>query len=156
MAEVSEEIVKKVAGEGWRRIKVNVSNINWDTGDYEEYDDDGNILNEEEWNLPRDLHDMELSVWAKKGSTYKDLDDVQIEDAIMDGLAEEYGFCVEMLEWELIKYEPVRHETQKYYYVCNLDTNEEVCDEDGNPYHFDTLDEANAYIETLKGLMNEQ
>lgn len=155
MAEVSEEIVKKVAGEGWRRIMVDVSHIDWDTADYEEYDDDGNILNEEEWNLPRDLHNMELTVWAKKGLIYSQLDEVQVEDAIMDGLAEEYGFCVNMLEWKFVKYEPVKHETENYYYVWNFDSEEKVCNEDGNPYHFDTIAEAQAYIETLNGLMNE-
>ena len=147
----------ELAIQNHRSVKVNVRNITWDTGDYEEYDDDGNILNEEEWDLPRNINNMEITLYDVDPNTpFKDLDEGDIEEAIFSGLEEEYGFCIEMMEWDLVKYETVKHEDKKYYYVWDLEENREICDEDGNPYHFDTLDEANAYIETLKGLMNEQ
>lgn len=147
----------ELAIQNHRSIKVNVRNITWDTGDYEEYDDDGNIINEEEWNLPRNINDMEITLYDVDPNTpFKDLDEGDIEEAIFSGLEEEYGFCIEMMEWDFVKYEAVKHEIQKYYYVWNLEENREICDEDGNPYHFDTLDEANAYIENLQELMNEK
>lgn len=147
----------ELAIQNHRSIKVNVRNITWDTGDYEEYDDDGNIINEEEWNLPRNINDMEITLYDVDPNTlFKDLDEGDIEEAIFSGLEEEYGFCIEMMEWDLVKYETVKHETKDYWYVWNLEENREICDEDGNPYHFDSLDEANAYIENLQELMNEK
>ena len=140
-----------------RSIKVNVYDITWDTGDYEEYDDDGNILNEEEWNLPREIKDMEITLYDVDPNTpFKDMDEGDIEEAIFSGLEEEYGFCIEMMNWKFVKYETVKHETKDYWYVWNLEENEEVCDEDGNPYHFDSLEEAEAYIDNLQELMNEK
>ena len=59
------------------------------------------------------------------------------------------------MNWEFVKYEAVKHETKDYYYVWDLEENREICDEDGNPYHFDSLDEANEYIENLKELTKE-
>lgn len=138
-----------------RSIKVNVYNIDWDTGDYDEYNEDGHVVFTAD--LPESINDMEITLYDVDPKTPLDkLDEGDIEEAIFSGLAEEYGFCVNLMEWNFVKYETVRHETKKYYYVWNLDTNEEVCDEDGNPYHFDTLDEANEYIENLQELMNEK
>ena len=143
-----------------RSIKVDVYNITWDTGDYEEYDDDGNILNEEEWNLPRVIKGMEITLYDADPDT--PLDELsedrlaEIEETILDGLSDEYGFCIDSMDWEFVKYETVKHETKDYWYVWNLEKNEEVCDEDGNPYHFDSLEEAEAYIDNLQELMNEK
>ena len=85
----------ELAIQNHRSVKVNVRNITWDTGDYEEYDDDGNILNEEEWNLPRNINDMEITLYDVDPNTpFKDLDEGDIEEAIFSGLEEEYGFCI--------------------------------------------------------------
>lgn len=140
-----------------RSVKVNIFNITWDTGDYEEYDEDGNIVNEEDFDLPREIHNQEITLYDVDPNTpFKDLDEGDIEEAIFSGLEEEYGFCIELMEWKFVKYEAVKHETKDYWYVWNLEKNEEVCDEDGNPYHFDSLEEAEAYIDNLQELMNEK
>lgn len=143
-----------------RSIKVDVFDIDWDTAEYENYDDDGEILDDEPWNLPKEIKDMEITLYDVDPNT--PLDELKednigdIEEAIFSGLSEEYGFCVNMMDWKFVKYEVVKHETKKYYYVWDLNLNEEICDEDGNPYHFDTLEEANTYIDTLQELMNEK
>lgn len=49
------------------------------------------------------------------------------------------------------EYEIVKHETEDYYYVWNLTDNEEECDENGEPYRFDTIGEAEEYIINIKG-----
>lgn len=60
------------------------------------------------------------------------------------------------IDWDMdAYYEVVKHETKDYWYVWNLMKNEEVCDEDGEPYHFDSLEEAKQYIKNLKDLSNE-
>jgi len=139
-----------------RSIKINVKDISWDTAEYENYDDDGEILDDEPWNLPKEIKDMEITLYDVDPNTpFKDLDEGDIEEAIFSGLEEEYGFCVELMDWEFVKYEAVKHETKDYYYVWDLEENREICDEDGNPYHFDSLDEANEYIENLKELTKE-
>lgn len=139
-----------------RSIKINVSDISWDTAEYENYDDDGEIFDDEPWNLPKEIKDMEITLYDVDPNTpFKDLDEGDIEEAIFSGLEEEYGFCVELMNWEFVKYEAVKHETKDYYYVWDLEENREICDEDGNPYHFDSLDEANEYIENLKELTKE-
>lgn len=140
-----------------RSVKVNIFNISWDTGDYEEYDEDGNIVNEEDIDLPKEIHDQEITLYDVDPNTpFKDLDEGDIEEAIFSGLEEEYGFCIEMMEWKFVKYETVKHEIEDYWYVWDLEENKEVCDEDGNPYHFDSLEEAEAYIDNLQELMNEK
>lgn len=140
-----------------RNVKVNIFNISWDTGDYEEYDEDGNIVNEEDIDLPKEIHDQEITLYDVDPNTpFKDLDEGDIEEAIFSGLEEEYGFCIEMMEWKFVKYETVKHEIEDYWYVWDLEENKEVCDEDGNPYHFDSLEEAEAYIDNLQELMNEK
>ena len=139
-----------------RSIKINVSDISWDTAEYENYDDDGEIFDDEPWNLPKEIKNMEITLYDIDPNTpFKDLDEGDIEEAIFSGLEEEYGFCVELMNWEFVKYEVVKHETKDYYYVWDLEENREICDEDGNPYHFDSLDEANEYIENLKELTKE-
>ena len=138
-----------------RSIKVNVYDISWDTGDYDEYDEEGLIT--ETADLPREIKEMEITLYDVDPNTpFKDLDEGDIEEAIFSGLEEEYGFCIELMNWKFVKYETVKHETKDYYYVWNLEDNKEVCDEDGNPYHFDSLEEAESYIDTLQELMNEQ
>lgn len=142
-----------------RSIKVNVKDIIWDTADYEEYDDDGNILNEEEWNLPREIKGMEITLYDADPDT--PLDELsedrqaEIEETILDGLSDEYGFCIDSMDWEFVKYEIVKHETKDYYYIWDLMKNEEICDEVGEPYHFDSEDEANEFIENLEDLTKQ-
>ena len=142
-----------------RSIKVNVKDITWDTGDYEEYDDDGNILNEEEWNLPREIKGMEITLYDTDPNVpLNELCEdkiANIEETILDGLSDEYGFCVELMDWEFVKYEIVKHETKDYYYIWDLMKNEEICDEVGEPYRFDSEDEANEFIENLEDLTKQ-
>ena len=47
------------------------------------------------------------------------------------------------------KYEIVRHESKTYFYIIDLTKNEQLCDEDGNPYRFHTYREAEDFISDL-------
>lgn len=49
-----------------------------------------------------------------------------------------------------MKYEIMKHEIKDYYYVWDLIKNEQVCDEDGNPYRFGTLKEAEQFVNELE------
>lgn len=44
--------------------------------------------------------------------------------------------------------EILRHESKKYFYLWNNETNEQVCDLDGNPYRFKTREQAQDFITT--------
>ena len=47
------------------------------------------------------------------------------------------------------KYEIVRHESKTYFYVIDLTKNEQLCDEDGNPYRFNSYRMALSFISDL-------
>lgn len=135
------------------RVKVKIWDIDWDIDAY----DDNCGIDLESIDLPKSIDDFEFEIFDTENMTEEELKDEEdsIEEQLMDILSDEYGFCINNFCWEYIKYEAVKHETKDYWYVWNLMKNEEVCDEDGEPYHFDSLEETKQYIENLKDLSNE-
>ena len=134
-------------------VKVNIWDIDWDIDDY--YDDCGMAL--ESIDLPKSIDNFEIETPDEGKLTEEELkeQESEIDERIGDVLSDEYGCCVNNFCWEYVKYEVVKHETKDYWYVWDLMKDEEICDEDGEPYRFDSLDEANEYVETLKDLTNE-
>lgn len=47
------------------------------------------------------------------------------------------------------KYEIVKHETQGYFYIWDLENNIQLCDSDGEPIRFATIEQAQQFIETI-------
>lgn len=129
-----------------KTIKVNIYSIDWDTVAYEKAGM-SNILSN--YNLPMSLSNYEITlVGIAPDTPLEDIDEGDVEQALCDELKKEYDLDVSMLDWEFVCYDIVKHETKNYYYIWDLYTNEEVSNEDGEPYHFATVQEAQDFIDT--------
>jgi len=131
-----------------RTVFVDVNSIDWDIGDYEEFDENGNVVDYPDLDLPSTLQSVELTLEDYEENTpTSEMDDGYVEEVLMDGLTEEYGFCIDFINWEYVKY--------------RIEDNEgkwEVKDvEDGNKVveTFDTFEEASAFEEAMLNLMNK-
>ena len=130
-----------------KTVFVDVKSIDWDLGDYEEFDENGNIVEEPDYDLPNTLKEVELTIQDYTENTpLEELDDGYIEEVLMDGLTEEYGFCINFIEWEYTKY-LIIWEKDKHI-VKDLSTNEVL-------QTYDTVEEAKRFVDTLQNLTNK-
>ena len=80
-----------------RTVFVDVDSIDWDIGDYEEFDENGNVVDYPDSldELPTILQSVELTLEDYEENTpTSEMDDGYVEEVLMDGLTEEYGFCI--------------------------------------------------------------
>lgn len=130
-----------------KTVFVDVKSIDWDLGDYEEFDENGNIVEEPDYDLPNTLKEVELTLQDYTENTpLEDLDDGYVEEVLMDGLTEEYGFCIDFITWEYTKY-LIIWEKDKHV-VKDLSTNEVL-------RTYDTVEEAKQFVDTLLNLTNK-
>lgn len=125
-----------------RTVFVDVDNIDWDVDDYLEED-----IEFDDLDLPRDVDNLEVELYDYDPDTPIDeLDEGEVEEAILEMLTDEYGFCINILHWEFVKYNIVNEDGK---YVVRDEQENKVIDT------FDTVDEANKFVETMKDLMNK-
>ena len=130
-----------------KTVFVDVDYIDWDLGDYEEFDENGNVVEEPDYDLPNTLKEVELTLEDYEEDTpLEDLDDEYVEEVLMDGLTDEYGFCINSIAWEYTKY-LITWEKDKHA-VRDLSTNEVL-------RVYDTVEEAKQFVDTLLNLTNK-
>lgn len=135
-----------------KSVLVNVKAIDWDTEDYGEYDDNY----EEVLELPDELNEQEVCLEDYDQDTpLSEIDEGYLEEVLMDGLTEEYGFCINFIEWEYIKHRIIKDKDSGKYMVDDCEIDRIITDEDDKPVTFDTWDEAKKYVEVLEGLMTK-
>lgn len=133
-----------------RTVFVDVDSIDWDIGDYEEFDENGNVVDYPDYldELPTILQSVELTLEDYEENTpTSEMDDGYVEEVLMDGLTEEYGFCINFIKWDYIKYRPIYNNNK--YDVVDVEDGNKVVDT------FETLEEANKFIDTMLNLMNK-
>lgn len=47
------------------------------------------------------------------------------------------------------RYEIIKHETKDYWYIWDNEADAQVCEPDGDPWHFDSLEEAEEWVEDM-------
>lgn len=124
-----------------RTVFVDVDSIDWDLEDledYPEFDDE----------LPTILQSVELTLEDYEENTpTSEMDDGYVEEVLMDGLTEEYGFCINFITWNYVKYRATYNKNK--YDVVDVEEGNKVIDT------FETLKEANKFIDTMLNLMNK-
>lgn len=133
-----------------RTVFVDVDSIDWDIGDYEEFDENGNVVDYADFldELPTILQSVELTLEDYEENTpTSEMDDGYVEEVLMDGLTEEYGFCINFITWNYVKYRATYNKNK--YDVVDVENGNKVVDT------FETLKEANKFIDTMLNLMNK-
>lgn len=124
-----------------RTVFVDVDSIDWDLEDLEDYPE----FDEE---LPTILQSVELTLEDYEENTpTSEMDDGYVEEVLMDGLTEEYGFCINFITWNYVKYRATYNKNK--YDVVDVEDGNKVVDT------FETLKEANKFIDTMLNLMNK-
>lgn len=127
-----------------RTVFVDVDSIDWDLEDVDDYYDP-EFLEEE---LPTILQSVELTLEDYEENTpTSEMDDGYVEEVLMDGLTEEYGFCINFITWNYVKYRATYNKNK--YDVVDVEEGNKVIDT------FETLEEANKFIDTMLNLMNK-
>jgi len=127
-----------------RTVFVDVDSIDWDLEDADDYYDP-ELLEEE---LPTILQSVELTLEDYEENTpTSEMDDGYVEEVLMDGLTEEYGFCINFITWNYVKYRATYNKNK--YDVVDVEEGNKVIDT------FETLEEANKFIDTMLNLMNK-
>lgn len=127
-----------------RTVFVDVDSIDWDLEDADDYYDP-EFLEEE---LPTILQSVELTLEDYEENTpTSEMDDGYVEEVLMDGLTEEYGFCINFITWNYVKYRATYNKNK--YDVVDVEDGNKVIDT------FETLEEANKFIDTMLNLMNK-
>lgn len=127
-----------------RTVFVDVDSIDWDLEDVDDYYDP-EFLEEE---LPTILQSVELTLEDYEENTpTSEMDDGYVEEVLMDGLTEEYGFCINFITWNYVKYRATYNKNK--YDVVDVEDGNKVIDT------FETLEEANKFIDTMLNLMNK-
>lgn len=124
-----------------RTVFVDVDSIDWDLEDLENY-----LEFDEE--LPTILQSVELTLEDYEENTpTSEMDDGYVEEVLMDGLTEKYGFCINFITWNYVKYR-AKYNNNKYD-VLDIEEGNKVIDT------FETVEEANKFIDTMLNLMNK-
>ena len=127
-----------------RTVFVDVDSIDWDLEDADDYYDT-EFLEEE---LPGILQSVELTLEDYEENTpTSEMDDVYVEEVLMDGLTEEYGFCINFITWNYVKYRATYNKNK--YDVVDVEEGNKVIDT------FETFEEASKFIDTMLNLMNK-
>lgn len=127
-----------------RTVFVDVDNIDWDLEDADDYYDP-ELLEEE---LPTILQSIELTLEDYEENTpTSEMDDGYVEEVLMDRLTEEYGFCINFLTWNYVKYRATYNKNK--YDVVDVEEGNKVIDT------FETFEEADKFIDTMLNLMNK-
>lgn len=127
-----------------RTVFVDVDSIDWDLEDADDYYDP-EFLEEE---LPTILQSVELTLEDYEENTpTSEMDDGYVEEVLMDGLTEEYGFCINFITWNYVKYRATYNKNK--YDVVDVEEGNKVIDT------FETLEEANKFMDTMLNLMNK-
>lgn len=125
-----------------RTVFVDVDSIDWDLGDVDDYPE---FLEEE---LPNILQSVELTLEDYEENTpTSEMDDEYVEEVLMDGLTEEYGFCINFITWNYVKYRATYNKNK--YDVVDVEEGNKVIDT------FETFEEADKFIDTMLNLMNK-
>lgn len=125
-----------------RTVFVDVDSIDWDLEDVDDYPE---FLEEE---LPTILQSVELTLEDYEENTpTSEMDDGYVEEVLMDGLTEEYGFCINFLTWNYVKYRATYNKNK--YDVVDVEEGNKVIDT------FETFEEADKFIDTMLNLMNK-
>lgn len=125
-----------------RTVFVDVDSIDWDLEDVDDYPE---FLEEE---LPTILQSVELTLEDYEENTpTSEIDDGYVEEVLMDGLTEEYGFCINFLTWNYVKYRATYNKNK--YDVVDVEEGNKVIDT------FETFEEADKFIDTMLNLMNK-
>lgn len=125
-----------------RTVFVDVDNIDWDLEDVDDYPE---FLEEE---LPTILQSVELTLEDYEENTpTSEMDDGYVEEVLMDGLTEEYGFCINFITWNYVKYRATYNKNK--YDVVDVEEGNKVIDT------FETFEEADKFIDTMLNLMNK-
>lgn len=124
-----------------KTVFVDVKSTDWDLEDLEDYPEfDGE--------LPTTLHFVELTLEGYEENTpLEELDEEYVEEVLMDGLTEEYGFCIKFITWNYVKYRAIYNKNK--YDVVDMEDGNKVIDT------FETCDEANRFIDNMLNLMNK-
>ena len=127
-----------------RTVFVDVDSIDWDLEDADDYYDP-ELLEEE---LPTILQSVELTLEDYEENTpTSEMDDGYVEEVWMEGLTEEYGFCINFRTWNYVKCRATYNRNK--YEVIDVEEGNKVIDT------FETLEEANKFIDTMLNLMNK-
>lgn len=127
-----------------RTVFVDVDNIDWDLEDADDYYDP-ELLEEE---LPTILQSIELTLEDYEENTpTSEMDDEYVEEVLMDRLTEEYGFCINFITWNYVKYRATYNKNK--YDVVDVEEGNKVIDT------FETFEEADKFIDTMLNLMNK-
>lgn len=127
-----------------RTVFVDVDSIDWDLEDVDDYYDP-EFLEEE---LPTILQSVELTLEDYEENTpTSEMDDGYVEEVLMDGLTEEYGFCINFITWNYVKYRATYNKNK--YDVVDVEEGNKVIDT------FETFEEADKFIDTMLNLMNK-
>lgn len=127
-----------------RTVFVDVDSIDWDLEDADDYYDP-ELLEEE---LPTILQSVELTLEDYEENTpTSEMDDGYVEEVLMDGLTEEYGFCINFITWNYVKYRATYNKNK--YDVVDVEEGNKVIDT------FETFEEADKFIDTMLNLMNK-
>lgn len=127
-----------------RTVFVDVDSIDWDLEDADDYYDT-EFLEEE---LPGILQSVELTLEDYEENTpTSEMDDEYVEEVLMDGLTEEYGFCINFITWNYVKYRATYNKNK--YDVVDVEEGNKVIDT------FETFEEASKFIDTMLNLMNK-
>lgn len=127
-----------------RTVFVDVDSIDWDLEDADDYYDP-EFLEEE---LPTILQSVELTLEDYEENTpTSEMDDGYVEEVLMDRLTEEYGFCINFITWNYVKYRAIYNKNK--YDVVDVEEGNKVIDT------FETFEEADKFIDTMLNLMNK-
>lgn len=127
-----------------RTVFVDVDSIDWDLEDADDYYDP-EFFEEE---LPTILQSIELTLEDYEENTpTSEMDDGYVEEVLMDRLTEEYGFCINFITWNYIKYRATYNKNK--YDVVDVEEGNKVIDT------FETFEEADKFIDTMLNLMNK-
>lgn len=127
-----------------RTVFVDVDSIDWDLEGADDYYDP-EFLEEE---LPTILQSIELTLEDYEENTpTSEMDDGYVEEVLMDRLTEEYGFCINFITWNYVKYRATYNKNK--YDVVDVEEGNKVIDT------FETFEEADKFIDTMLNLMNK-
>lgn len=125
-----------------RTVFVDVDSIDWDLEDVDDYPE---FLEEE---LPGILQSVELTLEDYEENTpTSEMDDEYVEEVLMDALTEKYGFCINLITWNYVKYRATYNKNK--YDVVDVEDGNKVVDT------FETFEEASKFIDTMLNLMNK-
>lgn len=124
-----------------RTVFVDVDSIDWDLEDLEGY-------SEFDEQLPTILQSVELTLEDYEENTpTSEMDDGYVEEVLMDSLTKEYGFCINLITWNYVKYRATYNNNK--YDVVDMEDGNKVIDT------FETYDEAKRFIDNMLNLMNK-